>query len=280
MRRLSSPAGAMVSERIPLGPLRRDAAAAVLMCRAQREIGAGELAAAAWLLRGAMDVDPQSLAARLAFADCLIDQRQWGGAIDVLHPARELARRFNDRAGLAACGQRLAAVLLQTGRRSDARRVLQQVIRDELESRGVLSSTTLVHLARAMRGRWSIARRWRLLRGSSRIARGEERVAVLRATGRLFLETGDWDPALRAFDEAVGVAERLRLPPARVAATMSDQGLALVKVGRYKAAVGVLRHAAKLHAKVGNTLWARKLERLSHRTLRAQRRVDEIAEQN
>lgn len=269
-----------MSESIPLGPLRREAAAAVLMRRAQRAMSAGALASAAWQLRGAIDVDPGSLAARLAIADCLIDQRQWGAAIDVLHPAREVARRFNDRAGQAACGQRLAGVLLQTGRRGDARRVLQQVIRDELEARGVLSATTLVHLSRAMRGRWSIARRWRLLRGSSRIARGEERIAVLRATGRLFVETGECERSLRAFDEAVGATERLKLPPARLAAAVSDQGLALVQAGRYAVAVGILRRAAGLHMQVGNRAWSRKLARLAARVLRAQRRIDEIAEWN
>ncbi|MFO1093050.1 MAG: hypothetical protein U0992_07025 [Planctomycetaceae bacterium] len=170
--------------------------------------------------------------------------------------------------------------MLQANRKLGARSALQQVLRVELESRGVLSATTLVLLSRAMQGKWSIERRWRLLRGSSRVARGEERVAVLRATGRLFLETSDFGAALRAFDEAARVSERLKFPPARRAAALSDQGLALVKAGRYKAAVGVLRRAARLHAKVGNTFWARKLARLANRALRAQRRLDEIAERN
>jgi tetratricopeptide (TPR) repeat protein len=269
-----------VSRNTPFGPLRRDDAVGLLLANAQQETRAGRLSQVCAILHRALDVAPESLPALSALVDCFIDQRRWSAAVKLLRPTLDLARRVNDPGAQTELGQRLAAVLLQANRRLAARSVLQQVLRVELESRGVLSATTLVLLSRAMQGKWSIERRWRLLRGSSRVAHGAERVMGLSATGRLFLESGNADAALRAFDEAVRVAIRLKLPPARRAAAVSDQGLALVKAGRYLSAVGVLRRAAKLHAKVGNTLWARKLARLANRTLRAQQRLDEIAERN
>jgi hypothetical protein len=157
---------------------------------------------------------------------------------------------------------------------------LQQVIRTELDARGALSALTLVNLSRAMRGAWSIARRWRMLRGGLRIAKGSERVEALRQNGRLFVEGDDMDGALRAFEESRRVAERIKASPGRMASVLSDQGLALVRGGRYVVAVGVLRSAAQLHARVGNRRWAWKLSRLAQRVLNAQQRVDEIAERN
>jgi hypothetical protein len=131
-----------------------------------------------------------------------------------------------------------------------------------------------------MRGAWSMARRWRMLRGALRIAKGSERIDVLCHAGRLFLAGSDNDRALRAFADARRVAERMKSPPARMAGVLSDQGLALVRAGRYATAIGVLRAASQLHAQVGNRRWAWKLARLAQRVFNAQRRVDEIAERN
>jgi tetratricopeptide (TPR) repeat protein len=243
-------------------------------------IAAGELPAACRVLRRAIAADPAKHSARVQLVDCLADRRRFREASRVAETAYLLVRNRGDAAGAALCLNRLVALFLRERRTIEARQLLQQVIRGELDARGALSAATLMNLASVMRGGWSMSRRWRLLRGASRIAKGEDRVKVLCATGRLLIEGEDFDAALRAFEEARRVAGRIRLAPGRVAAVLSDQGLALVRAGRYAAAVGVLRSASQLHARVGNRRWAWKLSALSQRVLNAQRRIDEIAESN
>lgn len=269
-----------MSESIPTGPLRRSPAATVLLRRARIENSAGRPQSACAILRRAIEIDPAELAARIELADSLRDRYRLAESRRVLRIALEQARGRNDEAGVVACGNRLAALHVRNGRLTEARELLQQVIRAELDERGALSALTLTNLSSAMHGRWSMPRRWLLLRGAVRIAKGEDRVAVLRATGKLKMEGDETDAALRAFDEAVRVAERIKLPPARKAAVLADQGLALVKASRYVAAFGVLRRAARLHARVGNAQWSRRLVRLARRVRRAQRRINEIAESN
>jgi tetratricopeptide (TPR) repeat protein len=277
---LASPAEIAVSYDIAPGPLtRRDAGEVLLHC-ARTEIAAGLLATACAALRRALIANPDLLAARIELADCLCDRRRFVEASRVLETAYLLARNRGDRSGAAACLHRLVSLNLRDGRIGEARQLLQPLIRAELDARGALSTMTLVNLSRAMRGTWSLPRRWRLLRGALRIAKGSERINVLGHAGRLLLAGHDDDRALRAFDDARRLAERMKSPPARMAAVMSDQGLALVRAGRYAVAVGVLRAAAQLHAGVGNRRWAWKLAALSQRVLNAQRRVDEIAERN
>jgi tetratricopeptide (TPR) repeat protein len=269
-----------MSENVPLGPLPRLLAAGVLLRLARQRIAAGRMEAAADSLRQAIDVEPNGLTARIALGDCLTDRRRFVEARRVLETAYLLARHRGDTSASAGCLNRMIALKCRSGNATEARQLLQQVIRAELDARGALATATLINLSRAMRGTWSMARRWRLLRGALRIAKGSERVEVLQATGRLFVEGGDLDSALRAFDEARRVAERILSPPARLAAVVSDQGLALVKASRYAVAVGVLREAARLHEQIGNRHWAGRLARLSRRARRAQQRLDEIAESN
>lgn len=269
-----------MSERIPSGPLRRESAVRVLLRRARAENSAGRPGRACAVLRRAVAIDPGAIAARVGLADCLRDVYRLAEAREVLETGLEAARRRGDERGFVACGNRLAALLVRRRELADARELLQRVIRADLDERGALSALTLVNLSAAMRGRWSLARRWRLLRGATRIAKRVDRVTVLRATGRLMLEVDDVDASLRAFEEAARVARRVKLPPARKAAVLADQGLALVKAGRYVVAVGVLRSAARLHQRVGNERWARRLSRLARRVRRAQRRLGEIAESN
>lgn len=269
-----------MSAQIPPGPLRRQTAIAVLRRRAAAENSRGRPHSACAVLRRAIAIDPADLAAPLELADSLRDTYQLAAARNVLHVALDQARANCDPTGIAACGNRLAALQLRRNRLRDARQLLQQVIRSELDARGTLSAQTLVNLSGATRTEWSLARRWRLLHGAMRIAKGAGRITVLRATGRLMLEANDNDAALRAFDEAVRVAARIKLPPARKAAVLADQGLAMVKTGRYAVAIGVLRTAARLHARVGNEPWARRLGRLARRVGRARQRLDEIAGSN
>lgn len=265
---------------IALGPVTRCAAGEVLVRQARRKIAAGALSSASAVLRRAMAADSANLVARLELADCLVDRRRFAESSRVLETAYLLSRGRGASPGSAACLNRMIALDLRAGRMPQARQMLQQVIRAELDARGALSPPTLVNLSRAMRGTWSMPRRWRLLRGALRIAKGRERVDVLSQTGRLFIEGDDIDGALRAFEEARRVAVRIKSPPARLAVVLSDQGLALVRAGRYVVAIGVLRRAARLHARVGNRRWGTKLARLARRVLNAQLRIDEIAESN
>ncbi|MBL8848850.1 MAG: tetratricopeptide repeat protein [Planctomycetaceae bacterium] len=269
-----------MSEDVPLGPLSRASAVGVLLRVARRRIATGRLAGAAELLRQAIEIEPNGMAARITLGDCLIDRRRFSEARRVLETGYLLGRHLGDRFASAACLNRVIALCCRRGSTAEARQLLQQVIRAELDTRGALSTATLVNLSRAMRGTWSMQRRWRLLRGAMRIAKGAERAEILQATGRLFVEGSDLDSALRAFDEARRVAERMRATPGRRAAVVSDQGLALVKAGRYAVAVGMLREAAQRHEQIGNHHWAAKLARLSRRAWRAQQRLDEIAKRN
>jgi len=277
---LTLPPGVVMSEDVPLGPVSRPLAAGVLLRCARRRMAAGRMETATDSLRQAIEIDPNGLTARVALGDCLGDRRRFAEARRVLETAYLLARHRGDKFASAACLNRVIALNCRRGNTVEARQLLQQVIRAELDARGALSTATLVNLSRAMCGAWSMQRRWRLLRGAQRIAKGSERVDVLLATGRLFVEGDDLDSALRAFDEARRVAERIKSPPARQAAVVSDQGLALVKAGRYAVAVGVLREAARLHEQIGNRHWAGRLARLSRRAWRAQQRLDEITERN
>lgn len=269
-----------VTDDIAPGPLTCQVAGVVLVRRARRKIAAGLLASACRVLRRAIGIDSRNLDARLELADCLIDRRRFSEASRVVETAHLLARSRGASSDSAAFLNRLVALEVRRGALVDARQLLQQVIRTELDVRGALSARTFVNLSAAMRGSWSLARRWRLLKGALRIAKSDDRIEALLQNGRLFIEGDDMDGALRAFEEARRVAVRIKSPPGRMAAVLSVQGLALVKAGRYAVAVGVLRRAAELHARVGNRRWAGKLSRLSQRVLNAQRRVDEIAEGN
>lgn len=269
-----------MSGNAPFGPLPRPIAAGVLARFARRAIAAGKMESATAVLRRLLELEPNSVQARIGLGDCLIDRRCYSEARRVLETGYLLARHQGDAARSAACLNRMIALDVRRGALDEARRLLQQVIRAELDARGALTPQTLVNLSRAMRGTWSMQRRWRLLRGALHVAKGHERIDVLRETGRLFVEGDDLDSAIRAFDEARRVAERFKSPPARMAAVLSDQGLALVKTGRYVAAVGVLRSAARLHARIGNRRWAGRLAQLSQRAWRAQQHVDEIAGSN
>lgn len=262
------------------GPLTRREASDVLLRRGRDAIEAGHLQAACARLRRAIAVDSANFAARVQLVDCLVDRRRFRGASRVAETAYLLARNAGDLDGAGVCLNRIVALQLRGTGILDARRLLQQAIRTELDQRGALSALTLVNLSRAMRGSWSLARRWRLLKGGLRIAKGSERIEALLQNGRLFFEGEDMEGALRAFEEARRVAVRIKTPPGRMAAVLSDQGLALVRTRRYAAAVGVLRSAAQLHARVGNRRWAWKLSALAQRVLNAQRRVDEIVEGN
>jgi len=262
------------------GPLTRRDAGKTLLRSARRDVAAGSLVEACTRLRRAFAVDRELLSARIELAECLCDRRRFVEASRVLETAYLLARNRGETLGAATCLNRVVSLNLRDDRIAEARQLLQQVIRAELDTRGALSTMTLVNLSRAMRGAWNLPRRWRTLRGALRIAKGSERIEVLGHAGRLFLEGGDHDRALRAFADARRLAERMKAPPAKIAAVVSDQGLALVRAGRYAAAVGVLRDAAQLHTQVGNHRWASKLVGLAQRVLNAQRRVDEIAEAN
>jgi tetratricopeptide (TPR) repeat protein len=240
----------------------------------------GELAEACRVLRRAMAVEPRNIVARIELADCLVDRRRFVESSRVVETAFLLARSRGEAIGSAACLNRLVVLEVRRGKMLEARQLLQQVIRTELDACGAISALTMVNLSRVMRGTWNLQRRWRMLRGALRIAKGRDRVEALRQNGRLFIEGDDMDGALRAFEEARRVAVRVKSPPGRMASVLSDQGLALVRAGRYAAAIGVLRSASQLHAQVGNHRWAWKLAHLSQRVLNARQRVDEIAEAN